>query len=97
MERGRDEARCTCCNFSPLRNLIVPSAPLRYRRMALISLRKVTSITLIASRISSKHLRTSAGGEDSSNKLEKIHWNRLAKSMEVNEDTSLIFLIKLLI
>lgn len=50
--------------------------------MALISLSKVTSITLIASYISSKHLRTSASGEDFVNKLEKIHGNQLPKSME---------------
>lgn len=59
---------------------------IRYRRMALILPRRVTSITLIASHISPKHLRTLAAGEDFSNKLDKIRWNRLPKSMEVSED-----------
>lgn len=55
---------------------------IRYRRMTLISLWKVTSITLIASYISSKHLKSLADGEVFVNKLEKIHGDQLLKSME---------------
>lgn len=77
----------------------------RYGGIALISPGKVTSITLIASYISSKRLRSSARVEDFANKLEKIHENQLPKCIEAfgsvkfltgTEDTSVILLIKLL-